>query len=269
MRNWTLSCFARMFALVGLVTLGCDLVVAPSWGAEHGPTQAKPTPQESLDILKDGNRRFYTARFQHPHADAERIRLAATHDQGDYAYATVVACSDSRVPVELLFDAGIMDLFVIRVAGNVCDGDEIGSVEYGLAHVHTPVLVILGHTGCGAVTAVTHRLHGDKHKLERNIPGLIDNIVPAVQKAEAAHKELHGDAIIPFAVEQNVWQEIENLFLNSPVSRNLVAEGKAIVVGAVYDLNSGKVKWLPIKEVHHILDSVEHSATKATDPMAP
>jgi carbonic anhydrase len=116
----------------------------------------------------------------------------------------VITCSDSRVPVEHIFDTGIMDIFVIRVAGNVCDVDERGSIEYGLAHVHTPVLVVLGHTQCGAVTAVTHAIHGTGHALECNIPPLVDNIEPAVRRAMANHPDVHGDEIIPYAIEENI-----------------------------------------------------------------
>jgi len=98
--------------------------------------------------------------------------------------------------VELIFDAGVMDIFAIRVAGNVCDTDEVGSIEYGLAHVNIPILVVLGHTQCGAVTAVTHKVHGEGHKLERNIPPLVDNIIPAVKMTVEKHKELHVDEIL-------------------------------------------------------------------------
>nr|WP_320009439.1 carbonic anhydrase [uncultured Desulfobulbus sp.] len=101
-----------------------------------------------------------------PHTDAARLKLAGQEDQGDHAYATVITCSDSRVPVEILFDAGVMDIFVIRLVGNVLDVDEVGSVEYGLAHVHTPVFVVLGHTQCGAVTAVTNAVQGHGHPLD-------------------------------------------------------------------------------------------------------
>lgn len=101
-----------------------------------------------------------------------------------------------------------MDIFVIRVAGNVCDVDEIGSIEYGLAHVHTPVLVVLSHTQCGAVTAITRAVHGKGHTLERNIPSLVDNIEPAVRRAMTEHPELHGDDVIPHAIEENIWQSI-------------------------------------------------------------
>lgn len=88
--------------------------------------------------------------------------------------------------MERLFDAGIMDIFVIRVAGNVVDTDEAGSIEYGLSHVNTPVLVVLGHTQCDAVTAVTNMIQGHGHALERNIPPLVNNIEPAAKKAMAA-----------------------------------------------------------------------------------
>jgi len=164
-------------------------------------------------MLQEGNKRFYTGKATYPHTNFARLALAGSENQGKYAYATVITCSDSRVPVELLFDAGVMDIFVIRVAGNVCDIDEIGSIEYGLAHVHTPVFVMLGHTQCGAVTAVTHSLLGKGHAFERNIPPLVDNIIPAVKKAMNDHKNIHGDDIIPYAIEENVWKGIDDLFM--------------------------------------------------------
>ncbi len=143
----------------------------------------KPNPDVVLKILAAGNDRFVAGKAIHPHAGAGRLALAGSCDQKDYAYATVISCSDSRVPVELIFDAGIMDLFVIRVAGNVCNTDEIGSIEYGLAHVRTPVLVVLGHTQCGAVTEVTHTLQGKGHVLERNVAPLLKPIITAVKRA--------------------------------------------------------------------------------------
>ena len=178
----------------------------------------------------------------HPHTDQSRLSLAGRENQGDQAFATVMTCSDSRVPVELLFDAGVMDIFVIRVAGIISDTDEIGSIEYGLAHVNTPVMVVLGHTQCGAVTAVTHAVHGTGHALERNIPPLVDNIEPAVRRAMKMHSGVHGDAIIPYAIEENVWQSIEDLFLQSPSTRDLVRQGKTKVVGAVYDVGNGSIE---------------------------
>ncbi|RUM93186.1 MAG: carbonic anhydrase [Thermodesulfatator sp.] len=231
-------------------------------------TVKKPSPDEVLKMLKEGNKRFYTGKSVHPNADQARLKLAGSEDQGKYAYATVITCSDSRVPVELIFDAGVMDIFVIRVAGNVCDTDEIGSIEYGLGHVHTPVMVVLGHTQCGAVTAVTHALNGQGHKLERNIVPLVNNIIPAVKKAKEEHKDVHGDAIIPYAIEENVWLGIHDLFMESPETRNLVKDGSVKVVGAIYDVGTGKIKWLPEEKVMEILKEVEASPDKATNVYA-
>jgi carbonic anhydrase len=228
----------------------------------------KPNPDDVLQMLKSGNERFFTGKATHPQADAARLALAGREDQGKYAYATVITCSDSRVPVELIFDAGVMDIFVIRVAGNVCDTDEIGSIEYGLAHVNTPVLVVLGHTQCGAVTAVTRAIQGHGHKLERNIPPLVDNIIPAVKRAIEQHKDVHGEEIIPYAIKENVWQGVEDLFMKSPAVRNIVKEGKAKVVGAIYDVGTGKIEWLDAQKVDEIMKQVEASPDKETKAFA-
>ncbi len=229
---------------------------------------AKPGPAEALNLLKEGNARFVSGAAMHPRSDATRLAQAGRENQGDHAYATVISCSDSRVPVERLFDAGIMDLFVIRVAGNVADTDEIGSIEYGLAHVNTPVLVVLGHTQCGAVTAVTHALNGKGHALERNIPPLVDNIQPAVLRATKMYPDLEGEAIIPQAIVENVWQSVEDLFLNSPATRQLVHSGKTLVVGAIYDVANGRIEWLPENKPLEILAKVEANPLRAMQAMA-
>jgi len=226
----------------------------------------KPSPDAVIKMLKEGNKRFYSGASEYPHMSPARLALAGKENQGDHAYATVITCSDSRVPVELIFDAGVMNIFVIRVAGNVCDTDEAGSIEYGLAHVNTPVLVVLGHTQCGAVTAVTHAIHGKGHKLERNIPPLVDNIIPAVKRAMGMHKMAHGDAIVPYAIEENVWQSIHDLFMKSPAVRNIVKAGKAKVIGAIYDVGTGKIDWLPLAKTDEILKQVEASPDKETNP---
>lgn len=253
----SLSLGALVFACQGFASSDPHAHSADTHGqvsaAEH---HGKPSPEAVIQMLKEGNARFYSGHSTYPHLGPERFFQAGTENQGDHAYATVITCSDSRVPVELLFDAGIMDIFVIRVAGNVCDTDEIGSIEYGLAHVNTPVLVVLGHTQCGAVTAVTHELQGHGHKLEKNIPPLVDNIVPAVKRAMHTHTSLEGDEVIPFAIKENVWQGIRDLFENSPDSLRIVREGKAKVVGAIYDVATGKVEFLPDEPVLEILAEV-------------
>ncbi len=204
---------------------------------EHAAEEYSGEVKMAIEKLKAGNLRFLEGRSVHPRLD-EGVRYN-TGTEGQKPFATVMACSDSRVPVEILFDQGIGDLFVIKVAGNVSDVDEIGSIEYGIAHLSTPVMVVLGHTHCGAVTAVTmnDKVHG-------NIPALVDNIVPAVKKAEAKYNFYKGEDLIPYAIEENVWQSVSDLFYFSKDARELVAKGKLAVIGAIYDIETGKVRWL-------------------------
>ena len=242
-------------------------VAVPAFASQAEP-EDKGSPSQILTRMKNGNMRFVGGRSLHPHLNLERLKQAGSENQANHAYATIITCSDSRVPVEHIFDAGIMDLFVIRVAGNVVDTDEAGSIEYGLAHVHTPLLVVLGHTQCGAVTAVTQSVHGMNHELERNIPPLVDNIEPAVKRAIALNPQVLGEDIIPAAIEENVWQSIEDLFMASPATREMVKGGSVKVVGAVYDVGSGKVNWLPEAKVVEIMDRVEKSPARAIEAMA-
>lgn len=239
-------------------------------GDESDKTASETTersPAISLQLLQEGNERFVNGKSLHPRTDAARLELAGTQNQGDYAYATVLTCSDSRVPVERIFDAGIMDIFVIRVAGNVVQGDEAGSIEYGLAHVNTPLLVVLGHTQCGAVTAVTNAIEGQGHALERNIPGLVAPIAPAVEKTIKL-TGLHGKDVIPMAIEQNVWQSVHDLFMSSPSTRELVKSGKVKVAGAIYDVSTGKINWLKEEKTLSILKEVEANPARAIEAMA-
>jgi carbonic anhydrase len=237
--------------VLSLLLLNMSMVLSAGDNTPH-----KPSPTKVIQMLQAGNQRFYEGKSTHPHIDKERLKLAGEANQACCAYATVITCSDSRVPVELIFDAGVMDIFVVRVAGNVCNVDERGSIEYGLAHVHTPVLVVLGHTRCGAVTAVTHAVQGKVDFLERNIPPLIDSIKPAVYNAIEKHPGIGGDDIIPFAIEENVYQSIRDLFMHSPATRNLVIKEKVIVIGAIYDVGTGIIEWLPVGKSKEILEQV-------------
>ena len=258
-----------MKKMMRTLALTCCLLAAPLVSAQANSSSAqKPAPAEIVKMLQDGNARFVANKAINPHSDTQRLIQAGKEDQGNYAYATVISCSDSRVPVERIFDAGVMDIFVVRVAGNVVDVDEAGSIEYGMLHVNTPVLVVLGHTQCGAVTAVTGAVEGHGHALERNIPPLVDNIEPAVKKAMAAHPDKHGKDVIPYAIEENVWQGIDELFMRSPAVRELVKSGKAKVVGAMYDVGTGKVEWLPEAKVSEILAKVEKDPARAMEAMA-
>ncbi len=200
-------------------------------------SQEKVTPQTALNMLKDGNLRFVNGTLIHPNLTHE-ARLA-TVEQGQHPYATIIGCSDSRVPIEAIFDAGIGELFIVRVAGNVVDTDEAGSIEYGVGHLHTPLLVVLGHTHCGAVTAVTR---GDE--VHGSIPALVDNIIPAVEKAKHDHGSVFTPELVEAAIKQNVWQSIEDLIKTSSEAVELVKEGKLQVIGAIYNLSTGQIEWL-------------------------
>jgi carbonic anhydrase len=226
--------------------------------AEHGPqTVHALKPEQAWELLKEGNSRFAEGKGTHPHCDAKQLALAAAEDQTNRAYATVLSCSDSRVPVEIIFDSGVMDVFVVRIAGNICRTDEIGSIEYGLAHVKTPLLVVLGHSKCGAVKAAVELLEGQGHELEAGVVSIVKSIAPAVSKAHEAHGNAHGTELIAHAVEENVWNSISQLFQHSPTVCGLVRQGKVKVVGGVYDLGSHRVEWLPEDRVKRLLGEAE------------
>ncbi len=250
------STFVRFFSAVLILFVAC------SWA------EARPGPEDALKMLKDGNERFVTGKMQFPNSGAARRALAISEGQGKHAIATVVSCSDSRVPPELLFDMGIMDLFVIRLAGNVCSTHTTGSVEYGLCHVNTPLLVVLGHSHCGAVTAVTEAATGHGHPLERNIPPLVEPIGPAVKRALEQMPGAEARKVVPVAIEENVWQGIWNLFLQSAAIREKVIQGQVKVVGAIYDLPTGKVSWLPEAKVQELLLKADADPARAVEPMA-
>jgi carbonic anhydrase len=189
----------------------------------------------SLMLLREGNARFAAGKSQHPHLDAER--RTATANQGQEPFATILACSDSRDPVELLFDRGVGDLFVVRVAGNVAGVSELATVEYGVGHLNTPLLIVMGHTKCGAVTAVVKEteLHG-------HLQALAEKIKPAVAKVKA--EPMETEEAVPKAIQANVWQTIEDIIKQSSAVRSKVEAGQLSILGAIYDLEHGRVTWL-------------------------
>lgn len=222
---------------VNVAALSAAITLAAAPRLAQAGADGAPTAQDALRQLQEGNVRFRSGKPAHPAAGMERV--AETGQHGQKPFATIIGCSDSRVPLERLFDRGVGDLFVVRVAGNVCDTDEIGSAEYGTGHLGSPLMVVLGHTKCGAVTAVVKgaEVHG-------SIPGLIDNIIPAVERAKEKSPGVTGDALVPFAIEENVMQGIRDTLSRSEPIRELVKSGKLQVIGAVYDIDTGAVKWL-------------------------
>lgn len=260
-------CQHAVIALLGF----CTYQGSCSFGAESAAmpkAHMKLLREATLTLLKEGNGRYASGQMQHPNLDAEQRKLTVA--EGQQPFATVLACSDSRDPVELIFDRGIGDLFVVRVAGNVAGISELATIEYGLGHLGTPLFVVMGHTKCGAVTAVATgaELHGHLVKLA-------EKIQPAAEKAKA--QKPSPEELVPKAIEANIWNVMEEVLKQSAVVRDLVIESQVHMVGALYDLESGTVKWLgPHPDIKRILveaskksaaqetASAEHSATPST-----
>jgi len=214
---------------------------APEKESSHAAASPAVTngvsPDDALQMLVDGNRRFVGGEATLPHAD--QMRRCETFAIGQHPFASILSCADSRVPPEILFDQGVGDLFVVRVAGNVADVDELATLEYGAAHLGSRLIVVMGHTKCGAVTAVV-----DGAKVKGNLAGLLDNIVPAVANTKASNPELKGSPLVVKAIRANVYQSMADVFTNSPDLKAMIAEKKIKLVGAVYDIHGGTIDWL-------------------------
>jgi carbonic anhydrase len=185
------------------------------------------TPNAALKQLMAGNQRFVQHQPQHPHQSAARLQEVASAQS---PFATVLSCADSRVPAEILFDQGIGDIFDIRIAGNIATPEAIGSIEYAVELLGTPILMVLGHERCGAVTAAVQN-----DPLPGDISTFVDAILPAVQRV----KNQPGDAV-DNAVAANVTYQIEQL-QRSALIRERVRSGKLKVIGGRYDLDTGTV----------------------------
>jgi carbonic anhydrase len=203
---------------------------------ELAPEPRPSNGEEARLRLVAGNRRFMEGKTHHAHESAN-WRKMLTADQ--HPFATLLCCSDSRVPPELVFDQGFGELFVIRVAGNVIDTDVIGSVQYAVHHLQTPLVVVMGHEGCGAVGAAIAAL-GGKADEPRFIKALVERIEPGIASVPA---DLDTAAHYHAAVEANVrWSMTQILEL--PESRAAVERKSVSLAGAVYELATGKVRFL-------------------------
>lgn len=195
------------------------------------------TADQALAFLTEGNARWVSNSPLAP--NTESSRRAEVAENGQKPFVTVLTCADSRLPVERIFDRGVGDVFVVRVAGNVAGGSETGTIEYGVGHLKTPLLVVMGHTKCGAVAAAASGadVHG-------HIAELVSQITPAVERAKRANPSLTGNDLAAASVKENVWQTVFQLFKSSPEFLEAVQGGKLKVVGAVCDISTGKVEWM-------------------------
>ena len=194
------------------------------------------TADAALARLKEGNLRFVRGQARFPTVQKEVLAELA---KGQQPYVTILGCSDSRVPPELVFDAGFGELFVIRVAGNVLGPSILGTLQYAGLHLRTPLFVVLGHEGCGAVKAVVASRFAGSAQASR-IEILLEQIVPAL---DALDPHASPDARLSAAVEANVRWTMREL-LATPEAQARLAEGRMKLVGAVYELGSGRVRFL-------------------------
>jgi carbonic anhydrase len=193
------------------------------------------TADQALQRLKDGNARFVRGEARFP----TRREVLAELTAGQSPYATILGCSDSRVPPELIFDAEFGELFVIRVAGNVLGPAIVGTLQYAESHLHTPLFVVLGHEGCGAVDAtLAQKYDGAAHK--SHIEFLLREILPALEGLDSS---LPPEELLRAAVEANVRHTIQRILAAEEVHHR-VEEGHMRLVGAIYELGSGKARFL-------------------------
>ncbi|WP_405384660.1 carbonic anhydrase family protein [Maribacter sp. LLG6340-A2] len=201
-------------------------------------TQATMTPQKSLDFLKEGNQRFQN------NLKANRNLLEQVNDtsEGQFPFATILSCIDSRVSAELVFDQGLGDIFSVRIAGNFVNEDILGSMEFGCKLAGTKLIVVLGHTSCGAIKGACD------HARLGNLTALINKIEPAVDAVtEPKDETLRNSKNLEFVdkvAAKNVEMTIANIKKDSPVLAEMEQNGEIMIVGAMYDISTGAVEFL-------------------------
>lgn len=207
--------------------------ISAQHATNHGHGAYVPvTPEAALNKLMFGNHRFVHRQVKPKPTIAQVKRLST----GQHPFAVVFGCADSRVPPELIFDTGLGELFTIRVAGNITDIDGIGSAEYAIAHLDTKLIVVLGHSSCGAVTAAVD------HAQEGHITDLVHDIEPALTAVESREFKNKAEKVAS-AVNANIQYQIKHLLDNSTIISAAVAKGDVKIVGGLYDLSTGRVSF--------------------------
>ncbi|NEU78774.1 carbonic anhydrase [Nostoc sp. UIC 10630] len=197
--------------------------------ADIHPVSSNPvSPNEAIKRLLDGNQRFINQKRQYPDQSLEHLRLVA---KAQYPFAAILGCADSRVPAEIVFDQGLGDLFVVRVAGNVVSDTVIGSLEYSTTVLGSQLIVVLGHKRCGAVAEAIKN-----EPLPGRIGLIIEGIKPSIERVKLRTGDNMQNAVIA-----NIKYQTEKLQESSTILAKLLSEGKLKIVGACYDIDTGKV----------------------------
>jgi carbonic anhydrase len=193
--------------------------------------------EKAISLLKDGNARFVGTK--HEKYIEYKQRRIQTSEEGQHPAVAILSCSDSRVPVELLFDCGIGEIFTVRVAGNTVGAGGLGSLEYAVEHLGVSVLLVMGHTQCGAVQAAIQ-----PEGLRGSIGELVAKIAPTAEKVKIDNPGLAGPALFEAVVRANVWQSISDLLNKSSLIKESVVYGRVRLLGACYDIREGSVDWM-------------------------
>lgn len=202
------------------------------------------TALEALERLKVGNQRFIS--------DESSLGTQVTHERrnevvaGQAPIAIILGCSDSRVPAEIIFDQGLGDLFVIRVAGNIVAPSQVGSIEFAVERFGTPLVVVLGHSSCGAVEATLEGLKNPMGNRSSNLNSIVDRIAPSVETLLETELRDQPDALLHFSIRANIRASVNQLKRGSHVLERSVNSGKLMVVGASYSLKTGNVEFLDL-----------------------
>lgn len=236
-----ISLYATGLTISMWLLIGTSSCTSKSDNASVQHSTQSTTLTENSDpllALKEGNQRFISGKASFIHQDMKRVKELK---EGQDPKAVIIGCSDSRVSPEILFDQGMGDLFVIRTAGNVMSDYELGSIEYATEHLHTKLVVVLGHYGCGAIHAML------EHKDDNDAPGHIAHIVNCLKEEEEEQEVFKSsENISEDAVRANVIHGVKKLRECAPILKEEYKEGKVQIVGAVYHLDNGQVDFLDI-----------------------
>ncbi|MDD7804694.1 MAG: carbonic anhydrase [Endozoicomonas sp. (ex Botrylloides leachii)] len=194
---------------------------------------------EALKRLQEGNKRFISGNrdLDKLANNSRRSNLAS----GQSPFAIILGCSDSRVPVEIIFDQGLGDLFVIRVAGNIATPSQLGSIEFAADNFHSPLIVVLGHSRCGAVSATLNELRHPSQKPSENLSSIINAIKPSVANLLEGDTQSSEEALIQQAVRANITGSVNQFCRSSALLKQLVQKNNLLIVGAEYALETGQV----------------------------
>ncbi|MBC5796129.1 carbonic anhydrase [Sphaerospermopsis sp. LEGE 00249] len=234
--------------IAGLTTLSissltaCNEIITNRSEIIIPDTNPNPNPvsaNEAQRRLVEGNRRFVNQSRRYPNQSKRRLQSVS---KTQYPYAAILGCADSRVPPELIFDQGLGDLFVVRVAGNIASDEAIGSLEYATTALGTELIIVLGHERCGAVKAAMKN-----QPVPGNVGSIVDEIRPAlpqIQQRTSDISDINDSNYEQNAIINNIQYQVERLQNNSAVLAKLIGAGRLNVVGAFYDLDTGKVNFI-------------------------